>query len=190
MTVESDDEAALVEEARRGSEAAFARLVRRHQAQVRACIARHVRDLDAVDDLAQETFLRAYRALSGWRGESSLRLWLLSIARNRAFTYLADEARRRSREGESLETALARWNAPTGDPDADERELSALRTCLEGLGGPGEALVTDFYFKRRSAGEIARDSGRSEGAVWMALLRVRQALRRCVETRLSGGGRG
>jgi RNA polymerase sigma-70 factor (ECF subfamily) len=189
--VDAEDEAGLIEEARRGSEAAFAQLVRRHQAQVRACIARHVRDLDAVDDLAQETFLRAYRALSGWRGESSLRLWLLSIARNRAFTYLAEEARRRSREGESLESALARWSAPSeDDPAVDERELSALRACVEGLGGPGGALVLEFYFRRRSAGEIARDSGRSEGAVWMALLRVRQALRRCVESRLSGGGRG
>ncbi len=184
------DEAALVEEARRGSEAAFAGIVRLHQAQVRACIARYVRDLDAVDDLAQETFLRAYRSLAGWRGESSLRLWLLSIARNRAFTHLAGETRRRSREGESLERALARWNAAGDDPAADERELSALRACLDGLGGPAEALVLEFYFQRRSAGEIARDSGRTEGAVWMALLRVRQALRRCVETRLSGGGRG
>jgi RNA polymerase sigma-70 factor len=188
--METEEEAAAIEEARRGSEAAFARLVRLHQAQVRASIARHVRDLDAVDDLAQETFLRAYRALGSWRGESSFRLWLLSIARNRAFSHLADEARRRSRESESVLSSLARPVPDAGEAATDERELAALRACVEGLGGPGEALVSDFYFRRRSAGEIALGSGRSEGAVWMALLRIRQALRRCVESKLAGGARG
>jgi len=185
--MEIDDEAALVEEARQGSETAFARLVRAHQAQVRACIGSRVRDPEAADDLAQETFLRAYRALEDWRGECPLRLWLLAIARNRAMTYLAGEARRREREGAPLEAALARRLRPEGDdPAPDDRELSALRECLDRLEGPGQALVGDFYFRSRPAAEIARDSGRSEGAVWMALLRVRQALRRCVEGRLSG----
>jgi RNA polymerase sigma-70 factor (ECF subfamily) len=186
------DEARLIEEARRGSERAFAELVRLHQAPVRACLCRYVRGWDVVDDLAQDTFVRAYRALPTFRGEAPLRLWLLSIARNRVLRYLDEESRRRSREGETLESAVARWMARDAEeaPELRERELAALRTCVESLASESGSLLADFYFKNRTAVEIARSTGRKESAVWMALLRLRQALRRCVESRLAGEAHG
>lgn len=173
------DETQLLEAARNGSMEAFGDLVRLHQAPVRACLARYVRDWEAVDDLAQDTFLRAYKNLSTYRGEAPFRLWLLAIARNRAVQHLADAARRRTRP---LDAAVDVWMAE--EVRAERPELSGLRGCLEKLPGPAAALVKDFYFRRRTAVDIARESGRTESAVWMALLRLRQALRRCVESRL------
>jgi RNA polymerase sigma factor (sigma-70 family) len=91
-----DNEARWVEEARGGSAEAFSELVRVHHAPVRAYLARYVRDRETADDLAQETFLSAFRSLPTWRGDAPLRMWLLGIARNRALTHLRDEERRRS----------------------------------------------------------------------------------------------
>lgn len=173
------DEPGLIAAARTGSMEAYGDLVRMHQAPVRACLARYVRDWEAVDDLAQDTFLRAYRALASYRGDAPFRLWLFTIARNRAVQHLADAARRRT---QPLDAAVDAWMAE--EAAAERPELAGLRGCLEKLPEHAAALVNDFYFRRRTAVAIARESGRTESAVWMALLRLRQALRRCVESRL------
>jgi len=145
-----------------------------------------------VDDLAQDTFVRAYRSLSMYRGEAPFRLWLLSIARNRVLRYLDEEGRRRSREAETLEAEIARWMARDVEdaPTLQERELTALKTCIETLAPENGTLLTEFYFKKRSAVDIARSTGKKESAVWMALLRLRQVLRKCVESRLAGESHG
>ncbi len=94
--------------ARAGSADAFRALLRLHQGRVRACISRYLRDLGAVDDLVQETFLAAYRSLGSYGGEGPLGLWLLRIAKHGALTYLRDEERRRAREARAFEAALSR----------------------------------------------------------------------------------
>jgi RNA polymerase sigma-70 factor (ECF subfamily) len=77
-----DDENKLIEEAREGSVEAFSRLLRLHQASVRAYLAGLIRDAEAVDDVAQEAFLGAYRSLDAYQGDSSFRTWLCGVARN------------------------------------------------------------------------------------------------------------
>jgi len=188
-----DEEADLVERARGGSPDGFSGLVRLHQVHVRAYLARFVRNRETIDDLAQETFLAAYRALSAFRGESSVRLWLLGIARNQALIHLRYETRRRSHERESLGAAVAGWvvqdlDGGASSPGGHEREVAALKTCLQSLPETSASLVTEHYFYRRSASDIARRMGKGPGAIWMAIMRVRQALRRCVEERMAVAG--
>ena len=79
-----DVDAALVERARAGDSAAFDMLVIKYQRRVERLIARMVRDVDRVPDIAQETFLRAYRALPRFRGDSAFYTWLYRIAVNTA----------------------------------------------------------------------------------------------------------
>lgn len=183
-----DIERRWIEEARAGSAPAFSQLVRLHQAAVRAYLGRFLRDPEAADDLAQESFLAAWRTLSTWHGESPLRLWLLGIARHRALTHLRDEERRRTGTSDSIEgivaAALTR-RAASDAPELHDARVAALRSCLETLPSAGSAIVEGFYFRQRSANELAREAGKSESALWMALLRVRLALRRCVEGRLA-----
>jgi len=188
-----DDEARLIEEARGGSEEAFAELLRRHQAEVRAFLSRYIREREVVRDLAQDTFLNAYRNLSAYRGDSPPRTWLFSIARNGALNHLRDEARRRSREAASVQQLLSRWlgerlEGRPSEPARQEREILALEACLKGLAPASASLVREHYFQSRSAAHIARESGKKEGAVWVALSRIRHALRQCIEVRLSVPG--
>lgn len=179
----------LVKDARAGSEEAFHQLVRLHQAHVRAYLARFVRDAQVTQDLAQETFLRAYQNLASYRGDAPVRIWLLAIARQRALTYLRDDARRRTHEGRSLESVEAGWatrsleNADAG-LDRHEKEIRALEDCIKKLPPTSAGILSDYYFKGRSALDIARSAGKRDTAVWMALSRIRQALRRCIDERL------
>jgi RNA polymerase sigma factor (sigma-70 family) len=183
-------DAELVERSRSGSADAFAALVKRHQAAVRGFLSRYLRGRDAIDDLAQEVFVGALRGLGAYRGDASLRLWLLAIARRVAATHLREEVRRRARAATELELAVLRWHADELEAGvasiADERELAALEACVRGLSRDNAELVSAYYFKGASTAEIARRNGRGEGAVRMALLRVRQALRACVEQRIGG----
>jgi RNA polymerase sigma-70 factor (ECF subfamily) len=184
-----DEVALLVDEARGGSQEAFAELVRRHHTDVRLFLARFVRQADAADDLAQEVFITAYRSLASYDSERSFGAWLLGIARHRALHWLRTEARRLQREGRRVETAingLQLHDANELDDDVQrvERELEALRRCLRKMPEQGRKLIDAFYYQDESADSLARRLGRTSGAIRMMLLRVRRALGDCVQRKL------
>src|SRR6185436_9517175 len=188
-----DDPEELLEQSRRGSTQAFAGIVRQYQSRVRAYLSRYVRDRDAVEDLAQDTFLLAYRSLSSYRGESSLGVWLIGIARNVALMHVRDQARRRARETEVLQEALGRWLTDALEKDGSrltdrDQTLRALELCLQELPEHSSALVENYYFKGRTAVEMAREQGKKESAIGMMLLRIREILGRCIRTRMAETG--
>jgi RNA polymerase sigma-70 factor (ECF subfamily) len=179
----------LIAQAREGSAEAYCALVRVYQARVRTYIGRFIRDANVVDDLAQNTFLSGYRKLDSYRGDASLGTWLLAIARNEALMYLRDERLRRDREGSGLSSWLARSareRAAAEEPVAShESELAALEECLDGLHEHSARLVREFYFEGRTAREISELSGKKEVSVWVTIMRIRRALRECIEARTS-----
>nr|WP_279536176.1 RNA polymerase sigma factor RpoE [Aquabacterium commune] len=79
-----DVDAELVARVQRGDQRAFEMLVVKYQRRIERLIARMIRDVDLVEDIAQETFIRAYRALPGFRGDSAFYTWLYRIAVNTA----------------------------------------------------------------------------------------------------------
>ncbi|MBI3857719.1 MAG: sigma-70 family RNA polymerase sigma factor [Planctomycetes bacterium] len=185
-----DESAKLVSDIRKGSQDAFSQLVRQYQAKVRCYLGRFVRGADVVEDLAQETFIAAYRSLPGYKQQSSLALWLLGIARNLALKHLRDEQRRRSHETESLEAAISRWTEERLDGDEagvdrHEEVVAALRTCMDGLQKHSAGMIRDAYFRGRTAAEIAQESGKTEGAVWVTMMRIRQTLRECIGAQIA-----
>jgi RNA polymerase sigma-70 factor (ECF subfamily) len=188
-----DDPEALLEESRKGSTQAFAGIVRLYQSRVRAYLARYVRDPEAVEELAQDSFLQAYRGLAQYRGESSLGVWLIGIARNLALMHVREQARRRARESGVLQAALGRWLSEAVEADATrlsdrEATLSALERCLQELPEHSSSLVESYYFKGRTAADMAREQGKKESAVGMMLLRIREILARCIRSRMAETG--
>lgn len=87
---ESDVDSVLVERVKRGDQRAFEMLVVKYQRRIERLIGRMVRDVDLVQDIAQESFIRAYRALPQFRGESAFYTWLYRIAVNTAKKALMD----------------------------------------------------------------------------------------------------
>ena len=81
---DADADALLVERAKGGDKRAFEMLVVKYQRRIERLIGRMVRDVDLVQDIAQESFIRAYRALPKFRGDSAFYTWLYRIAVNTA----------------------------------------------------------------------------------------------------------
>jgi RNA polymerase sigma-70 factor (ECF subfamily) len=188
-TQEIGDEAGLVHHALAGSGAAFALLVRRHEASVRWFLARAVRDPATADDLAQEVFLCLHQHLAEYRGDGPLRAWLLGIARNLAAQHMRAIARRREREAGVLQVQLAEWRMerlarnPQKDEDC-ERAFAALHDCVRELAPESRRVVEAHYFRGQTIAAIARQQGRNGGAVRMMLLRIRQVLGECLRRKL------
>jgi RNA polymerase sigma-70 factor (ECF subfamily) len=186
MSTAAEDEAELrlIDRSRAGDRAAFAELVALHQGRVRAYIGTYLKWSDVVDDVAQDVFLAAFRTLTAYDGTGPLGLWLLGIARHRVLRHLRRDVRTRR----SFEEIFFRGRLGRVEADQDPRRLeehdarmATLRRCLERL-PPGSAeVVARHYFEGQSLAEIARASGKKESAVRMTLLRVRQALRQCLE---------
>jgi RNA polymerase sigma-70 factor (ECF subfamily) len=123
MTEQADADALLVERAKRGEVAAFEMLVVKYQRRIERLISRMVRDVDLVQDIAQESLIRAYRALPQFRGESAFYTWLYRIAVNTAKKALVEK----KRDPLVLESALV--SADEGEePSRLENELSDAET--------------------------------------------------------------
>lgn len=104
----------VVAAARRGDLGAFETLVRRYQAEVWRLARRLVRDPTAADDVTQDAFLRAFRGLPRYRGESKFSTWLFAIARNCAHDELRRAGRRNSLS-ERLDRERARDQPAPGE---------------------------------------------------------------------------
>lgn len=155
-------DADLVRGYRAGDERSAAVLVARHANAIARFLAGSGADWDDVDDLVQETFVRAFRALDGWRGEAQFRTWLFTIASN-----LRRDAYRRRGRGARLvsleEVDLEAGEDPASTLDAREAE----RVLSRGL-GTLPRLQREVFLLRAQQGleypEIAEALGTTPGA--------------------------
>jgi RNA polymerase sigma-70 factor (ECF subfamily) len=127
-------DAAIVERAQRGDKAAFSLLVRKYQHKIAGLVSRFVHDRAEVEDVVQEVFIKAYRAIRGFRGESAFYTWLYRIAINTAKNYLVAHARR----------------PPHTDIEADEVESTELGRPLRDITTPEGSLSTKQMSERIS----------------------------------------
>lgn len=121
----ADPDRVLVERTLAGDSRAFELLVLKYQRRVERLIGRLVRDVDLVEDLAQETFIRAYRALGQFRGDAQFYTWLYRIAVNTAKKALVELRR------DPMITETALRSAAAGDDDETsvvENELTSPET--------------------------------------------------------------
>ncbi len=115
-----DSDVDLVARAQRGDQRAFEMLVIKYQRRIERLIARMVRDVDLVQDIAQETFIRAYRALPQFRGDAAFYTWLYRIAVNTAKKALVGL----KRDPLVSESSLSGSNDDDDETSRVERELT------------------------------------------------------------------
>jgi RNA polymerase sigma-70 factor (ECF subfamily) len=123
VTQGPDVDAALVERVKLGDVRAFEMLVVKYQRRIERLIGRMVRDVDLVEDIAQESFIRAYRAIGQFRGESAFYTWLYRIAVNTAKKTLVEL----KRDPVVTESALA-GRDDDDETSRHEHELSDAET--------------------------------------------------------------
>ena len=199
-----DPEMALVLSAQQGDEAAFARLMDRHLDRVWALVWRVLRHREDTEDVVQEAFLSAWRALPGFRREARFSTWLQTIAVSRALNHRARGSERVRRASSpfahsgdpALEAARTVAAGPPAAPEpADDRPTASplrllesaelrvrLALCLEKLPAEWRAvLALREGGDAQSYGEIAATLGLALGTVRSRLARARLSLRDCVE---------
>jgi RNA polymerase sigma-70 factor (ECF subfamily) len=120
----ADTDLMLVERTVAGDQKAFELLVLKYQRRIERLIGRMVRDTDLVEDIAQETFIRAYRALAQFRGEAQFYTWLYRIAVNTAKKALVDL----KRDPTVSETALRGGGDEEDETSGVENELTTAET--------------------------------------------------------------
>lgn len=185
MSAEAD--AQLVERVKRGDALAFELLVVKYQRRVERLIARMVRDVDLVPDIAQETFIRAYRALPQFRGDSAFYTWLYRIAVNTAKKALvelkrdplvSEAARSAGEDGDEtsrLENELT--DAETPDAMLASKQVAAtVNAAIEALSEDLRQAITLREIEGLSYEEIAEVMNCPIGTVRSRIFRAREAI--------------
>jgi RNA polymerase sigma-70 factor, ECF subfamily len=178
--------------AKTGNEAAYVELSRRYSSYCRSIIYRIVRNREDVEDVLQETLLRAFHRLGQFRGAANFSTWFTRIAINQAFMLLR---KRRSRPEISFDMSAGAhagrdvWEfpdlAPTPETIYAKAELEEkLRRAVRRLPAPFRGIVDLFHGEEFSVKESADALGITVPAAKSRLMRARLALRRCCDVNL------
>ena len=183
-TETTGDDAELLERILGGATDDFAELVRRHQSRVFAILHRYERDAQKVEDLAQETFLKAWRALGQFDGRAPFEHWLARIAARVALDHLRKETRRQNEIGlpELGDDALDWLRSDDEKNELDVRSAAELlELAMRELSPADRMVITMQELEGRSVKEIAVAMGASGVAVRVRAMRARSKLRQALE---------
>jgi RNA polymerase sigma-70 factor, ECF subfamily len=157
----------------------FRDIVMEYQDMLRFTVAYYIRhNPERIDEIVNVVFLRAYQSLDRFEPGKPLGPWLKQIARNIALNELRQATRETGMKSELITRLTARARQ---EREAPTDRLELLRNCLDSLQTHSRELVALFYEQRHSVGTIARTLSRSAGSVRVSLLRIRRALKTCVE---------
>jgi RNA polymerase sigma-70 factor, ECF subfamily len=173
----------LVQRVQRGDKKAFDALVRKYQHKIVKLISRYIRDPNEVLDVAQETFIKAYRALARFRGESAFYTWLYRIAINTAKNHLVAQGRRPPDVDIDAEEA-AQYEGTFGLKEGDTPEQLVMRDeieqaifqAIEELPDDLRTAITLRELEGLSYEEIAQAMSCPIGTVRSRIFRAREAI--------------
>ena len=174
----------LVERAQRGDKRAFELLVLKYQRKLGRLLSRFVRDPAEVEDVTQEAFIKAYRALPGFRGESAFYTWLYRIGINTAKNYLVALGRRAptttgfdNEEAEGFEDADQLRDANTPESEMEGKEIAAtVNRAMDALPKDLRTAITLREIEGLSYEEIASVMNCPVGTVRSRIFRARDAI--------------
>jgi RNA polymerase sigma-70 factor (ECF subfamily) len=179
---------ALIERAREGDDAAFRDLVERYESRVAATVIGMLGPGDEAEDVGQETFIRLYRSLDRFRGDSSLGTYLTRIAINLSLTALKKRKRRMSRFVRQDETERDRPEASWDPRDQIERseDIRRVRAAVTRLAPNHRTVIVLRMIDGYSTKETAEILGIPAGTVMSRLARAMERLES--EMKESGDG--
>ena len=178
------DDVELLERIRNGATDDFAEIVRRHQSQVFAIVHHYERDAQKREDLAQETFVKVWRALGQFDGRAPLEHWISRIAVRTALDHLRKEKKRQNEIGlpELGDDALDWLRNEDEKSELDSRSAAEiLQLAMRELSPVDRVVITMQEIEGRSVKEIAAAIGSSGIAVRVRALRARLKLKRALE---------
>jgi len=174
----------LVERAQRGDKRAFELLVAKYQRKLGRLLSRLVRDPAEVEDVTQEAFIKAYRALPSFRGDSAFYTWLYRIAINTAKNYLVAMGRRAPtstgfdhEEAENFEDAEQLRDTSTPEGELQGKQIAAtVNRAMEALPEDLRTAITLREIEGLSYEEIANVMNCPIGTVRSRIFRARESI--------------
>jgi len=181
---QDDSDQQLVERVQAGDKAAFDLLVRKYQHRVLKLVSRFVSDAAEAEDVAQEAFLKAYRALASFRGDSAFYTWLYRIAINTAKNYLVAMGRRAPtstgfdhEDAESFEEAEQLRDTATPEGELLGKQIAAtVNRAMDQLPDDLRTAITLREIEGLSYEEIANVMNCPIGTVRSRIFRAREAI--------------
>lgn len=181
---ERDVDAELVARVQRGDKQAFDLLVLKYQRKIMRLLSRMIRDSSEVEDVTQEAFIKAYRALPQFRGDSAFYTWLYRIAINTARNWLAQNGRRPStsfsKENEEGETFDATDNlTDSSNPEAEMASRQIADTVNKAINDLPEELRNAIVLRElegMSYEDIAESMNCPIGTVRSRIFRARESI--------------
>jgi len=180
---EQNTDQALVERVQQGDKKAFDLLVLKYQQRIMKVLSRYVRDPFEVQDLAQEAFIKAYRALPKFRGDSAFYTWLYRIAINTAKNFMVAQGRRPpnvdidATEAETYEgdSALKEYASPEREALRDEIKETVFK-AIDDLPDDLKTAITLRELEGMSYEEIADAMDCPIGTVRSRIFRARESI--------------
>ena len=174
----------LVERVQRGDKRAFELLVLKYQRKLGRLLSRFVRDPAEVEDVTQEAFIKAYRALPSFRGDSAFYTWLYRIGINTAKNYLVALGRRAptttgfdNEEAEGFEDAEQLRDSNTPESELEGKEIAAtVNRAMDALPADLRTAITLREIEGLSYEEIANAMNCPVGTVRSRIFRARDAI--------------
>ena len=179
----ADADADLVLQTQKGSPAAFEALVRQHQRMIHSLTFRMTGSLADAEDLAQETFLRAYGQIGTFRGTAKFSTWLYRIAVNTCLNWRQSEARRCQLQANCAEEFFAQHLNGESAP-AENQSSQQVQSALLKLPAKQRAAIVLTIYDGLNHAEAAQVLGCSETTVSWRVFAARRKLKRW----LSGNG--
>lgn len=193
MVTASETDQKLVQRAQRGDLRAFDLLVLKYQGRISALVSRYISDPGEVEDVTQEAFIKAYRALERFRGDSAFYTWLYRIAANAAKNHLVAKGRR-PRSDASIEDAEAfdefASSSDSGSPEAiamGDELVGVVDAAMRALPEELRAALTLRELEGLSYDDIAEVLGCPVGTVRSRIFRAREAIDERVREQIGGG---
>lgn len=175
-------ESELIARAQAGDRCAFGKLIRLHQSRVYACAVRMLGNRAEADDVAQETFLRAFRAIDRFDGRSELSTWLYRICTNLCLNALRSRKRKAGEDIDDPRIPEPRADADSSDADprlALERSqtYARLSQAIEGLSPSLRTTLVLVCIEGLPQKQVAETLGCTEGTVAWRVHEARSKLR-------------
>ena len=189
----SDTDQQLVQRSQRGDLRAFDLLVLKYQGRIAALVSRYVSDASEVEDVTQEAFIKAYRALGKFRGDSAFYTWLYRIAANAAKNHLVAKGRRPGanatiEDAEGFDEGGLLSESASPEALAMGEELAeVVESALNELPDELKAALMLREFDGLSYDDIADVLGCPVGTVRSRIFRAREAIDQRVKGQISGG---
>ncbi len=189
----SDTDKQLVQRAQRGDLRAFDLLVLKYQGRIAALVSRYVSDAGEVEDVTQEAFIKAYRALGKFRGDSAFYTWLYRIAANAAKNHLVAKGRRPAadatiEDAEGFDEGGLLSESASPEALAMGGELAeVVESAVNALPDELKAALMLREFDGLSYDDIADVLGCPVGTVRSRIFRAREAIDQRVREQISGG---